>query len=67
MGGIPTPLAYLLLSWGMVTARIAPPRPSKSFREKAGASQDGFVFSWVGSLPLSPAASVAILPSALVC
>jgi hypothetical protein len=39
----------------------------KSFHEKAAASQDGFVFSCVGSLPLSQAASVAILPSALFC
>jgi hypothetical protein len=32
-----------------------------------GASQDDFVFSYVGFLTLSQAASVAILPSALVC
>jgi len=37
----------------------------KSFHEKAGVSQDGFVFTCVGCLPLSQAASVAILPSAL--
>jgi hypothetical protein len=38
---------------------------AKSFHEKAGASQDGFVFTCMGSLPLSQAASVAILLSAL--
>jgi len=32
-------------------------RQLNSFHEKAGASQDGFVFSYVGSLPLSHAAS----------
>ena len=36
-----------------------------SFHEKAGRSQDGFVFTYVDSLPLSRAASVAILPSAV--
>ena len=36
-----------------------------SFHEKAGASQDGLVFSSVGLWLLSRAASVAILPSAL--
>ena len=39
--------------------------PYNSFHEKAGMSQDGFVFTYMGSLPLSQAASVAILPSAL--
>jgi hypothetical protein len=38
---------------------------ANSFHEKAGASQDGFVFAFMGCLPLSQAASVAILPSAL--
>ena len=37
-----------------------------AFHEKAGASQDGFVFTYMSSLPLSQAASVAILPSALL-
>src|SRR4029077_4750144 len=37
----------------------------KSFHEKAGASQDVFVFTSVDSLPSSRAASVAILPSAV--
>jgi len=36
-----------------------------SFHEKAGRSQDGFVFTGVDLLPLSRAASVAILPSAV--
>jgi hypothetical protein len=36
-----------------------------SFHEKAGVSQDGFVFTYVDSLPSSRAASVAILPSAV--
>ena len=37
----------------------------KSFHEKAGESQDSFVFLISGFLPLSRAASVAILPSAV--
>jgi hypothetical protein len=36
-----------------------------AFREKAGQSQDGFVFTSMDSLPLGRAASVAILPSAV--
>ena len=36
-----------------------------SFHEKAGASQDVFVFTSVDSFPSSRAASVAILPSAV--
>jgi len=39
----------------------------KSFHEKAGHSQGGFVFTYRESLPLSQAASDAILPSALFC
>jgi hypothetical protein len=38
----------------------------KSFHEKAGHSQGGFVFTYRESLPLSQAASDAILPSALL-
>jgi len=38
-----------------------------SFHKNAGATQDGFVFSCVGSLPSSLAAFAAMLPSALVC
>jgi len=37
----------------------------KSFHEKAGQSQDGFVFPICGFLLFSRAASVAILPSAV--
>src|ERR1017187_3430113 len=37
----------------------------KSFHEKAGQSQDGFVFPFCGFLLFSRAASVAILPSAV--
>ena len=37
-----------------------------SFHEKAGHSQGGFVFTYRESLPLSQAASDAILPSALL-
>jgi hypothetical protein len=40
---------------------------AKPFHEKAGWSQDSFVFTSVDSLPSSRAASVAILPSALFC
>ena len=36
-----------------------------SFHEKAGQSQDGFVFPFCGFLLFSRAASVAILPSAV--
>jgi hypothetical protein len=38
---------------------------AKSFHEKAGQSQDGFVFPICGFLLFSRAASVAILPSAV--
>jgi hypothetical protein len=41
------------------------PFEAKSFYEKAGECQDGFVLLTRWFLPLSQAASVAILPSAL--
>ena len=38
---------------------------ASAFHEKAGQSQDGFVFPFCGFLLFSRAASVAILPSAV--
>jgi len=45
--------------------RVRVPRAFSAFHEKAGQSQDSFVFTYLDSFPSSRAASVAILPSAV--
>jgi hypothetical protein len=50
---------------GDVIAKGAAAATTNAFHEKAGVSQDSFVFTYVDSLPSSWAASVAILPSAV--